>query len=557
MASQDVDTLQQRGKKLYRDAQYAEALDAFTKAITRCPMPKASLFDNRAATYERLGELQSALRDAQTTIRRHRKDITGYLRAGRVLQKMDDPEMALKIYSYGLGKVSISNSDDYKLLSSVHGKLSRQLSPPKAHDPFTLLPVEVAEMILHHLRFEQIVRCLRVSRPWNAFLVSRPYLWTHLDLSRAKRHVPISFVSHSLQRSKTRLTHATLHRLGDRDLKAMEMISRICRNLDTLEILSSASLGGSSTSLMSLNALTVKNLVIGKGAEVTLDTVCGILNSCTSLSKAEFEFVVSRGWQADWKIPLPNLRQLKMVGGQPQVLGASVLNMSTLMTRITNIETLTLNKWSMHTAFGFISFASLHKLKSLDLLDFRMAVTLDDLPPSLTVLRANNGGSVNPSLNTNTNGSPPLPLLTELQWSDTDHVHTFLRNIAGGRQLQKLTMNNSCYTAKELSKVLNSSRLGEELRELNLSHSDFDDDLTIFVTGKFPLLRRLDLSHTLITGVGIKTLVQGLKSLEYLAVNQCTNLSSDAVDWAAKQGIQVDHRSQDKLLSGRKVRLDY
>ncbi|KAL9092534.1 MAG: hypothetical protein Q9165_004338 [Trypethelium subeluteriae] len=555
MAGQGADSLQQRGKKLYRSAQYSEALDSFTKAITRCPMPRASLFDNRAATYEKLGELQSALRDAQTTIRRHRKDVTGYLRAGKVLQKMEKPELALDIYRYGLGKVSISNSDDYKLLSSVHDKLSRQLSPPKAHDPFTLLPVEVAEMILHYLRFEHIVCCLRVSKAWNEFLVSRPYLWTRLDLSRAKRYVPISFVSHAVQRSGTRLTHATLHRLGDRDAKAMELISRSRHTLDTLEILSSASLGASSTSLMSLHALNIKNLVIGKGAEITMDTVCGILNSCTSLSRAEFESVISRGWQADWKVPLPNLRQLKMVGGQPQVLGASVLNMTALMARITNIEMLTLNKWNTHTTFGTISFASLHDLKLLDLLEFGMFIALDDLPPLLTVLRTNSRGSLNPSLSGNTISPSPLPFLTELQWCSPHRVQTFLRNIAEGRQLQKLTINNSRYTGAELSKLLSSSRLGEDLRELNLPQSCFDDDLSKVVVGKFPLLRRLDLSHTLITGVGVKTVVQGLRSLEYLAVNQCTDLSSDAVDWAAKQGIQVDHRSQDKMLSGRKVRL--
>lgn len=73
---------------------------------------------------------------------------------------------------------------------------------------------------------------------------------------------------------------------------------------------------------------------------------------------------------------------------------------------------------------------------------------------------------------------------------------------------------------------------------------------------RFTLLRRLDVSHTRITGVGVKKLVQKLKaSLVYLGVNQCVDLSIDAVQWAVKQGIQVDFRSQEHLMSGRKVRL--
>ena len=75
---------------------------------------------------------------------------------------------------------------------------------------------------------------------------------------------------------------------------------------------------------------------------------------------------------------------------------------------------------------------------------------------------------------------------------------------------------------------------------------------------RFTLLRRLDVSHTRITGVGVKKVVQNLKaSLVHLAVNQCMELSIDAVEWAKKQGIQVDFRSQEHLTSARKVRPAY
>ena len=58
-------------------------------------MPKASLFDNRAAAYEKLGDFNKALRDAQSTIRRHRKDVTVRIRLERDMQVVASIETLL------------------------------------------------------------------------------------------------------------------------------------------------------------------------------------------------------------------------------------------------------------------------------------------------------------------------------------------------------------------------------------------------------------------------------------------------------------------------------
>ncbi|KAI9690018.1 MAG: hypothetical protein M1822_009900 [Bathelium mastoideum] len=575
----EVEALQEQGKTLYHSARYPEALDAFTKAVTRCVVPKASLLDNRAASYEKLGDLHNALRDAQSTIRRHAKDVTGYLRAGRVLQKMGKPEKALQIYQYGLGKISVGCPDDYRLLSCISKKLSRQLSPPKCQDPFAVLPLELAEMILQFLSFEQAIRCLRVSKAWSKLLATSSSLWTCLDLSKAKRLVPMCFLVNTIKRSEGQLSHAILHRLGASDNRAIQLIIKSCKKLHTLEILSSHSLGNSFASLMSLNSLNVKNLIVANAAEVTLDTVCVILNTCKSLSKAEFEQVTSRNWSADWKTHLPNLRQLKLVHGNGRSDARPTgLNLPSLFPLVPNLEALTLNNWTMKDHQGGLSFRALTRLKSLNLRDCRTRYSYNDLPTSIEKLHLDDESG--PYLQGADWAEMSLSLLTDLEWSKGLCGVEFLLTISSlcqGRSLERLAINESGLPETELLMLLSSRRVGRQLQELCLSNSGFNDRTAKFVVGRvpsaskcrmttrandceerFPLLRRLNISRTEVTGAGVKTVVENLiGSLEYLIVRQCAFLSADAIEWAKNQGVQVVFRSQEKVVSGRKIRLDY
>ncbi|GAB7351761.1 hypothetical protein MBLNU459_g2339t2 [Dothideomycetes sp. NU459] len=145
--------LQEHGQILYRRKDYDKALQLFDEALSREVNPSVTLLDNRAATHEKLGDLILALKDARTAIKNHERDVTGYLRAGRLLQKMEKPEVALNIYKHGIKK----NARDSELLQKMHDKLNRTLSPPSAADPFARLPIELVEMIIAHLSFRQIV----------------------------------------------------------------------------------------------------------------------------------------------------------------------------------------------------------------------------------------------------------------------------------------------------------------------------------------------------------------------------------------------------------------
>jgi F-box/TPR repeat protein Pof3 len=98
-----MNNLQEQGRRLYKRGEYHEAIRYFDRAIGRGAT--VQLLDNRAACYEKLNELSSALQNAKQAIHNHREDPTGYLRAGKVLMKMEKHSVALEILSHGLKSV--------------------------------------------------------------------------------------------------------------------------------------------------------------------------------------------------------------------------------------------------------------------------------------------------------------------------------------------------------------------------------------------------------------------------------------------------------------------
>lgn len=98
-----MNNLQDQGRACYKRGDYKRAIELFDRAIGRSP--SVQLLDNRAACYEKLGDFQAALKDAKKTIQLHREDAVGYLRAGRVLVKMEKANVALEIYTHGLKSI--------------------------------------------------------------------------------------------------------------------------------------------------------------------------------------------------------------------------------------------------------------------------------------------------------------------------------------------------------------------------------------------------------------------------------------------------------------------
>jgi len=97
------------GRSYYKLKQYEKALETFSKGIEACPT--ADLYDHRAATYDKLGNLNAAVKDGREMIRLNKKDVKGYLRTASILEKLEKSETALGIYKYGMKNVPPSDKN--------------------------------------------------------------------------------------------------------------------------------------------------------------------------------------------------------------------------------------------------------------------------------------------------------------------------------------------------------------------------------------------------------------------------------------------------------------
>lgn len=96
----------------------------------------------------------------------------------------------------------------------------------------------------------------------------------------------------------------------------------------------------------------------------------------------------------------------------------------------------------------------------------------------------------------------------------------------------------------------------DEIVDLSLSSLEIDDSIAETLARFSRDLKRLHLSSTKITGVGVKALVlkpQGM--IQELVLNNCTRVSIDAVEFAKAKGINVTFTFPDNLRYGRRVRL--
>ncbi|KAK3718809.1 hypothetical protein LTR37_004725 [Vermiconidia calcicola] len=257
-----MNNLQEQGRTHYNRGEHRKAIELFDRAIGRTA--SVQLLDNRAACYEKLSNLTAALKDAKKAIQLHREAATGYLRAGKILVKMEKQKVALEIYTHGL-KCIRHVGRGYELLRKAHKDLLDELSPPRSVDPLTVLPRELAEVILEYLSFRQRMNASLVSKQWAHFVRSAPNLWRHLDLSGARKKVRTSFISRAINIGRLKLTKATLSYLYDFD-KTLAALIKHCP-LQELVLLECGLQGFNLTNTLT-PAKHLRSLKLGEGVQL-------------------------------------------------------------------------------------------------------------------------------------------------------------------------------------------------------------------------------------------------------------------------------------------------
>ncbi|KAI6794886.1 hypothetical protein KC363_g4550 [Hortaea werneckii] len=574
--------LQREGKSCYRRGDYKTAIGHFDRAIGRAP--SVQLLDNRAACHEKLNDLPAALKDAKRAIQFQNEDPTGYLRAGKVLVKMDKQSVALEIYAHGLKKVK-HIGQGYELLRKTHSELTTQLAPPTSIDPLTVLPRELAELILGYLSFQQRIAISRVSKQWMGFIRSSPNLWQHLDLSNPKRKVKTAFISKAINTARQKLTSATLSSLHDFD-KVLHALLRHC----PIEHLTLCDTGLQSQNLVEAlkKSKHLKSLRLDRGTEIGPTTLAQVIQVCASTLET-FQCTLARNeeflgiWTkcerlSTLKITLTGDTSRIRPGIAAQnapvapVFGGALL--PNLHEFTPNLQSITIHdKKPRSQLYSVLDLCSLEGLEWLDLeLPIESAHQLM-LPSKLVHLRfVSTINNATANFFKDSDGSVrgfSLPQLQSLEvavpWMDIALIDLFLTGDPESRpaaptetpvapsKLKQLNLHTLSVSSVDLTTFLSHPRL-EQLSEFGLRPSSVcDDNITEVIIDKLPRLHTVDVSGTDITGVGVKKLLRN-SNLKTLVVNDCRYLGSDAVAWAREHGVKVAYKMSSSETGGKKVR---
>ncbi|KAF2424949.1 RNI-like protein [Tothia fuscella] len=562
------------GKRYYGQKKYKDALDAFTEAIEANPSPDITLFDYRAATWEKLEDPQAALADSRRMIKAAKQDPRGYLRTAQILQNLKQFDVALNIYQYGLRNVPVSANPHVKLLQRAHNKLNMQLSPPTAVDPFSQLPLEIVEMIIGYLKFHQIVTCLRVSKQWRGLITSAPSLWGNLDLLRNNKqsYAKSSFIRSCIKYSQYKIHTARLHRFSDRS--GLRNLATMCKGLAHLELLQT-DFGGDSIIETVMMARNLKVLKTSMAVELSLDQISQILKHRPTLAHLEVENVKPPTVVATWKVDLPGLQVLNL--SSPKDLKSRdtmrYLDFPSLVTRAPKLKELRLSRFPASMGVTLLPLIDMLTLANLEVVEFRACDlhVAPLLPPSIReFVLLDNGSSIRGLRFTN-----DLPALEKLHLSglcfdipeicgllDGIHDMEYVGEYPKLKSFALTGVDTGIWTdgRNQQIQLLEHTRLSaieELILTLNTDHV-VDDIIAEVIAKTFKKLRRLDLSTTWVTGVGIRLIVSALKGqLRWLDVSGCRHLSADAVEWARDQGVEVVYRGELSMTAKDSRRVRY
>lgn len=457
-------------------------------------------------------------------------------------------------------------------LRSVHGDLLGQLAPATSVDPFTVLPRELVEMILEYLDFRQRIACSRVSKQWTLFIRSCPGLWSDLNLSGARKSVKNAFISRAINVARAKIRAASLRRMQDTD-KAMSALFRHC----PLEELRLADGGLQSQGLVELiaKAKTLTTLRLGDGTEIGPRTVHQLLPylqrfECMNLSATRLAgSPPGLGVQQ-----LPSLKELTIKSDT-----GSFLSIFEVAKCAPNLEYL---RVELKQEFSAGDLAMLRRLEHFEVCARSIDFDAIQLPQSIKSL------SIDVATDTTSNALSAdlrwcLPRLEQLYLrigiqegmtglidlvlSTSDSISQGDRNgmefpdegvTQDPSALKKLALPRSVipyYMRPTLLEILSEPRLAK-LERLHLPGAFLKDTDVAGLTAALPQLATIDLSGNDITGVTLKDLILGSKHriLKLIMVNDCREMSCDAVEWARAQGVRVEFKMIELGNGGRKIR---
>ncbi|KAI0999099.1 hypothetical protein K3495_g9094 [Podosphaera aphanis] len=555
---------QDQGRRFYLSKDYAAAAEAFTEAINSSNghlLLKA--LDSRAATYEKLENLHLALKDGRTMIQTMPNVSKGYLRTGKVLCLKGEKSLALKIYERGLSKVKFGSDKDrtvgrhfltypslahnnIKILQSMLNKLQAELGTGKTRDPLQYLPIELAQMICEELGMRDRVICLAVSKSWKNFLESIHGLWTLFDTTNARGPITLNALKAHLRRSNYTLSRAIITLRSSMDKRKLTYLFETCKYLNDLKICGNGVIG--ETLMDSLPAAkNIERLYVSNVTQITLSVVQAALRLCQQ-TIVDVSFLNIKG-SSSGAVTWPKLDALKSINLR-NFSGTVDIDLNSLLLNTPNATKVILNDCVLIPP-GTWDLTPWSKLELLDLTNSQLT-RLPKLPRTLKHLALDN----NPLLFLTFNeeiGPFHLPSLESFSCRTTfieaKGLLEITRASIEAKNLKKLSIGDRLNAFTSTVPVSEEFPASSTVEELSIAYLHLRDDRTLDILDLYPNLKKIDLSGTYITGITVKALVE--RGVEWIKLNECHNISHDAIEMARSKGVYVGFQFPNKLSTRR------
>ena len=391
---------------------------------------------------------------------------------------------------------------------------------------------------------------LRVSKTWSKLLTSIPGLWSDLDFSTAKKPVTLGAVRKYIKRGNGTTTRVNLNRFGSNAEKIPRYVATRCRLLRDLRI-SGGLIGASIREAVPLIS-SLKTLIISEACQMSCDVVNQLLSHSLNLERAEFHIdTLAKISPVSWEVDMPKLRTLKLDTSYSESLFA----LPTLLNRIPNIHTLSVQGWLVTTnslTTKAIDFSKLHQLQNLDISRLCMMLPLK-FPSTLRSFVLTNGDF--PRIDFADLNLPHMIRLSLAGWNQLSLSELQACLIPNKGKLTHLDIGGCVDLSNANIKEIITQNYLEGVEDLVLKSCNVDDEIAILIARNLPRLQKLNVANSKITGVGVKALVVGLKGkLEHLCLDGCYSTNIDAVKLARGMGVKVAYGFPNPSRGGRRIR---
>ncbi|KIW62819.1 hypothetical protein PV04_10949 [Phialophora macrospora] len=559
-------------RKAMKDKNYNAAIKSVNAALkyseksTTAPHLLIGLLDYRHAIYHRLGDPDSALKDAKSMIRLDRKDARGYLRCGAVERFKGNKTAALRYLEHGLKSCSEPEGLDilHREAKRTRDQLSAELVLSRARDPMTTLPLEIMEIVLSYLHYKQHVQMLRVSKSWKRVLSVLPPLTDTLAFPDFKQPVTLKMLLVTLRRLKTpkRLILAGL--TGDARATLLDRLMRT-RMLESLHVfqISDPIIDLAKFSLFSANLRTIS---IEYPTRCSHQLVYRILGQCSGLEIARFMIDGTSYVVESWSFTSHSLLELDLVCKDNK---APLYEMALDMPRLRSFSL----RGGSNVALNISEDLDLRHLQNLTRFSLYDCDISDlFLPPSITDLRMERCHSMIHSAGLVERPHPEFPALDNLKSLSILHIKPprsaqptyppFICDAAAKTKPGKLTslaVSQVPDKPNDLTALMESGWFAG-LTELLIEGPFFGDQQAALIVAQCPQLERVQVHGAAITGVFVAELIKAPNSkMRAMILQDCAKVSKDTVPWAAERGVHVECISSWAARgsgsgSGRKVR---